>query len=248
MLPPLLGDDRFRVFSVVAESPDGERHEARLTSYRVPRGRRGDELQAADAEDARVLPRRPARLRGRRHAEQARVRPGLLRQERRRGRRREADRAPLQDPGVRRSPRHLGVPEEIRSRPPTTDTYSLPQSQEEFYFSVPYEKMDLCLYALNNGFLRPRSRTPWACRSMRSSASSATSRRSGARRPTSRCRRGSSNLCRRSRLAEPKVQSSRRPVRARPRVTSSAYSRSEPTGRPLASLVTRTLARRRSAM
>jgi NAD+ synthase len=32
---------------------------------------------------------------------------------------------------------YLGVPEEIRSRPSTTDTYSLPQSQEEFYFSLP---------------------------------------------------------------------------------------------------------------
>ncbi len=40
----------------------------------------------------------------------------------------------------------LGVPEEVRKRPPTTDTYSLPQSQEEFYFSLPYEQMDLCLY------------------------------------------------------------------------------------------------------
>nr|MBA3539900.1 NAD(+) synthase [Deltaproteobacteria bacterium] len=41
----------------------------------------------------------------------------------------------------------LGVPDEIRSRPPTTDTYSLPQSQEEFYFSLPYDRMDACLYA-----------------------------------------------------------------------------------------------------
>ena len=46
---------------------------------------------------------------------------------------------------------HLGVPAEIRSRPPTTDTYSMPQSQEEFYFSLPYDKMDLCLYGKNNG-------------------------------------------------------------------------------------------------
>ena len=46
---------------------------------------------------------------------------------------------------------HLGVPAEIRSRPPTTDTYSMPQSQEEFYFSLPYNKMDLCLYGKNNG-------------------------------------------------------------------------------------------------
>jgi NAD+ synthase len=46
---------------------------------------------------------------------------------------------------------YLGVPEEIRRRPPTTDTYSLPQTQEEFYFSLPYDKMDLCLYGLNHG-------------------------------------------------------------------------------------------------
>jgi NAD+ synthase len=46
---------------------------------------------------------------------------------------------------------YLGVPDEIRSRPSTTDTYSLPQSQEEFYFSLPWDRMDLCLYAKNNG-------------------------------------------------------------------------------------------------
>lgn len=47
---------------------------------------------------------------------------------------------------------HLGVPEQIRNRPPTTDTYSLPQGQDEFYFSLPYDKMDLCLYGKNNGY------------------------------------------------------------------------------------------------
>ena len=46
---------------------------------------------------------------------------------------------------------YLGVPEDILQRPPTTDTYSLPQSQDEFYFSLPYDKMDLCLYGRNNG-------------------------------------------------------------------------------------------------
>ena len=45
---------------------------------------------------------------------------------------------------------YLGVPDEIQSRPSTTDTYSLPQSQEEFYFSLPYQRMDLCLYGWNN--------------------------------------------------------------------------------------------------
>lgn len=48
--------------------------------------------------------------------------------------------------------RHLGLPESIINRPPTTDTYSLPQGQDEFFFAVPYEVMDLCLYGKNNGF------------------------------------------------------------------------------------------------
>ncbi len=47
--------------------------------------------------------------------------------------------------------RALDVPAEIISRPPTTDTYSLAQTQEEFYFALPYDKMDLCLYGHNEG-------------------------------------------------------------------------------------------------
>jgi NAD+ synthase len=47
--------------------------------------------------------------------------------------------------------RYLGLPEAIITRPPTTDTYSLPQSQDEFFFGVPYEVMDLCLYGKNHG-------------------------------------------------------------------------------------------------
>jgi NAD+ synthase len=43
---------------------------------------------------------------------------------------------------------HLGVPQEIRRRPPTTDTWPLAQTQDEFYFSLPYDRMDLCLYGL----------------------------------------------------------------------------------------------------
>ncbi|AKU98114.1 NAD synthetase [Labilithrix luteola] len=46
---------------------------------------------------------------------------------------------------------HLGVPQEIRSRPPTTDTFSMEQTQEEFYFALPYDKMDVCLYGKNHG-------------------------------------------------------------------------------------------------
>jgi NAD+ synthase len=45
----------------------------------------------------------------------------------------------------------LGVPEGIQKRPSTTDTYSLEQSQEEFYFSIPLAKMDICLYGKDNG-------------------------------------------------------------------------------------------------
>jgi NAD+ synthase len=46
---------------------------------------------------------------------------------------------------------YLGVPEQIRKRKPTTDTYSLAQGQDEFYFALPYDKMDLCLFGKNHG-------------------------------------------------------------------------------------------------
>jgi NAD+ synthase len=46
---------------------------------------------------------------------------------------------------------YVGVPPEIIDRPPTTDTYSLDQGQDEFYFAVSYDKMDLCLFGKNNG-------------------------------------------------------------------------------------------------
>ncbi len=45
--------------------------------------------------------------------------------------------------------RHLELPEEICNATPTTDTYSLPQGQDEFYYSLPYDKMDLALWAHN---------------------------------------------------------------------------------------------------
>jgi NAD+ synthase len=47
--------------------------------------------------------------------------------------------------------RHLGLPDEVCNAKPTTDTYSLPQGQDEFYFALPYDKMDLALWALNHG-------------------------------------------------------------------------------------------------
>ena len=46
---------------------------------------------------------------------------------------------------------YLGIPEQIQKRLPTTDTYPMEQSQEEFYFSVPYDKMDICMFGMNHG-------------------------------------------------------------------------------------------------
>jgi len=46
--------------------------------------------------------------------------------------------------------RHLELPEDICSVVPTTDTYSLPQGQDEFYFVLPYAEMDLLLWAKNH--------------------------------------------------------------------------------------------------
>jgi NAD+ synthase len=46
--------------------------------------------------------------------------------------------------------RHLGLPERVCTAVPTTDTYSLSQGQDEFYFALPYRQMDLALWALNH--------------------------------------------------------------------------------------------------
>ncbi|MHC9084461.1 NAD(+) synthase [Luteimonas sp. RIT-PG2_3] len=47
--------------------------------------------------------------------------------------------------------RFLGLPERVCAAVPTTDTYSLEQGQDEFYFALPYRSMDLALWALNHG-------------------------------------------------------------------------------------------------
>jgi len=47
--------------------------------------------------------------------------------------------------------RHLGLPESIVQTTPTTDTFSLAQGQDEFYFGLPYPQMDLALWHLNQG-------------------------------------------------------------------------------------------------
>ncbi|HTD83579.1 MAG TPA: NAD(+) synthase [Gemmatimonadaceae bacterium] len=45
----------------------------------------------------------------------------------------------------------LRLPSAVTSRPPTTDTFSLPQSQEEFYYNMPTQTLDVVLHARNEG-------------------------------------------------------------------------------------------------
>lgn len=47
--------------------------------------------------------------------------------------------------------RYLELPEEIRGAQPSTDTYSMAQGQDEFYFALPYDQMDIALLAYNSG-------------------------------------------------------------------------------------------------
>jgi NAD+ synthase len=48
---------------------------------------------------------------------------------------------------------YLGVPKEIISRTPTTDTYSAEQTQEEFFYQLPFALMDRFWYGFENGYL-----------------------------------------------------------------------------------------------
>jgi NAD+ synthase len=47
---------------------------------------------------------------------------------------------------------YLGIPEEIICRTPTTDTYSAEQTQEEFFYQLPFEEMDLLWFGWENGY------------------------------------------------------------------------------------------------
>jgi NAD+ synthase len=47
--------------------------------------------------------------------------------------------------------RHLGLPASVCDAQPTTDTYSLAQGQDEFFFALPYAQMDLALWAFEHG-------------------------------------------------------------------------------------------------
>jgi len=48
--------------------------------------------------------------------------------------------------------RYLDVPQEIIDRTPTTDTYTAEQTQEEFFYQMPFRQMDLLWYAFEKGY------------------------------------------------------------------------------------------------
>lgn len=48
--------------------------------------------------------------------------------------------------------KYLGVPQVILDRIPTTDTYSAEQTQEEFFFQLPYHTMDLISFGSENNY------------------------------------------------------------------------------------------------
>ncbi len=148
-LPSLVDSDRLNVFSLTVQSPTGELETARmpLTSYLQlvaatnykQRVRKMVEYYHADRLNYAVVGT-PNRLE---YDQGFFVKQGDG----------TADIKPiahLYKTQVYALAETLGVPAEIRSRPPTTDTYSLPQSQEEFYFALPYDRMDLCLWAVNH--------------------------------------------------------------------------------------------------
>ena len=56
--------------------------------------------------------------------------------------------------------RELGLPEAIATRAPTTETFSMPQTQEEFYFGHPYERMDLLMWGQAQERRAGRARAP----------------------------------------------------------------------------------------
>ena len=150
VLPSVLEDERLRIFSVVVQSVEGSQKKVRLTPRAYleivaatnfkQRVRKMLEYYHADRPNYAVAGT-PNRL----EYDQGffvKLGDGA------------ADVKPiahLHKIQVYQMAEFLGIPEDIRRRPPTTDTYSMPQSQEEFYFSVPYDKMDLCLYGKNHG-------------------------------------------------------------------------------------------------
>jgi NAD+ synthase len=149
VLPDQVSESAYPIFSVVVQSPLGERSKTRLTldaylgvvaaTNFKQRTRKMMEYYYADRFDYAVAGT-PNRLE---YDQGFFVKNGDG----------AADLKPiahLYKTQVYQLAAYLGIPEEIQKRPPTTDTYPLDQSQEEFYFPLPYDRMDLCLYAKNH--------------------------------------------------------------------------------------------------
>lgn len=47
---------------------------------------------------------------------------------------------------------YLDIPREIIRRTPTSDTYSAEQTQQEFFFQLPFHEMDMIWYGFENGY------------------------------------------------------------------------------------------------
>jgi len=150
VLPSVLENEGYRLFSVVVESPAGEQKRARLSAAAY--------LAIVAATNFKQRVRKMMEYY---HADRLQYAvvgtPNLLEYDQGffvKNGDGAADLKPiahLYKSQVYQLAEHLGIPDDIRRRPPTTDTYSLAQSQEEFYFSLPYDKMDLCLFGLNRG-------------------------------------------------------------------------------------------------
>jgi NAD+ synthase len=65
--------------------------------------------------------------------------------------------APLYKDQVFQLGRHLGVPKEILGRTPSPDTYSYTVSDQEFYFCIPYDMIDLILYSMEHNVAKERT-------------------------------------------------------------------------------------------
>jgi NAD+ synthase len=149
-LPSALGAERLRIFTLVAQGPDGERVERRLPAdaYRSlvaamnfkQRARKTLEYYHADRLGYAVAGT-PNRLE---YDQGFFVKNGDG----------SADVKPiahLYKTQVYALAAALGLPSEISSRTPTTDTYGLEQTQEEFFFAMPLEVLDVCLFAREHG-------------------------------------------------------------------------------------------------
>jgi NAD+ synthase len=150
VLPPITSGTRLNVFQVVAQSPSGEVRRARLPLEAY--------LEVVAASNMKQRMRTLTEyFHAERHHYAVAGTPNRLEYDQGffvKGGDGLADFKPiahLYKTQVYALAAQLDVPEEIRRRPPTTDTYSMPQTQEEFYFALPYDQMDLCLWAHNHG-------------------------------------------------------------------------------------------------